>query len=77
VGDRRRPTAVAAAARGKRLGGRRLGQHVTSGGALGLVKLVEWLAGGESERCCKVPSAAAMAGWRLGGAWRGRRTALK
>jgi hypothetical protein len=35
VGDRRRPAAVAAAARGKRLGGRRLGQHVTSGGALG------------------------------------------
>jgi hypothetical protein len=53
------------------------GQHVTPGGALELGKLVEWLAGGESERRCKVPAAAVMAGWRLGGARRGRRTALK
>jgi hypothetical protein len=40
-------------------------------------ELVEWLAGGESERRCKVPAAAVMAGWRLGGARRGNRTALK
>jgi hypothetical protein len=33
-GDRRRPAAVAAAARGKRRGRRRLGQHATPGGAL-------------------------------------------
>jgi hypothetical protein len=34
-GDRRRPTAVAAAARGKWRGGRRFGQHTKLGGALG------------------------------------------
>jgi hypothetical protein len=61
-----RPAAVAAAARGKRRGGRRFGQHGNWGGSLGLVKLLGWLAGGERERTHELKAAAVMARWSSG-----------
>jgi alkylhydroperoxidase family enzyme len=56
-GDRRRPAAIAAAARGKRRGRHGFGQQVTL-----------WSAGFEREQVHELKAAAAMARWSSG--WR-------
>jgi hypothetical protein len=71
VDVQRGPTAAAAVARSLRR--RVLGLDNTRPWEVqrGLGKLVEWLAGGESARCCKFTGGGGNDGLRLGGAQRG------
>jgi hypothetical protein len=70
-GNRRRPAAVAAAARGKRGGAAPLDNTRTGEVHWGLVTLLERLAGGERERAHELKAVAAMvggsSGWRAEG----------